>query len=80
MVKSLVNQVYILSIISLILSIVFGLGIIFAIASLSMCQLLKKNYYVVNQVKLDQSIFYCIASIILSLIFIALEYSIISMY
>ena len=76
MVKNLEKQVYILSIISMILSIVFGVGIIFAISTLVMSVYLYKNYKV-NKNKLEQTILYCLCSIGFSIIFMMLEYSLI---
>ena len=79
MVKNLEKQVYVLSIISMILSIVFGLGMIYSIATLVMSVYLYNNYKV-NKDKLEQTILYCLCSIGFSIIFMMLEYSIIMMY
>ena len=79
MVKNLEKQAYVLSIISLVLSIVFGLGIIYAISTIVMCYYLRKNYKV-DMIKMDQAMFYCVCSIACSIIFIMLEYSIVQMY
>jgi len=78
MVKNLEKQVYVLSIISLVLSIVFGLGIIYAISTIVMCYYLRKNYKV-DMIKMDQAMFYCVGAIACSIIFIMLEYSIVQM-
>ncbi len=79
MVKNLEKQVYVLSIISLVLSIVFGLGIIYAISTIVMCYYLRKNYKV-DMIKMDQAMFYCVCAIACSIIFIMIEYNIIKMY
>ena len=79
MVKNLEKQVYVLSIISLVLSIVFGLGIIYAISTIVMCYYLRKNYKV-DMIKMDQAMFYCVCAMACSIIFIMLEYNIIKMY
>ena len=77
--KNLEKQVYVLSIISLILSIVFGLGIIYSISTIAMCYYLRKHYKV-DKIKMDQAMFYCVCAIACSIIFIMLEYSIVQMY
>ena len=74
-----VNQIHIFSIVGLITSALFGLGIVFAVPCLVFSYNIKKNYLHYNVDKVDKSIIYGIASIVLSLVCISLELSLLNL-
>lgn len=67
-----VNQVYIFSIVSLITSLIGGLGLIYAIPTLVLAYKENKIANKIDNIKIEKGIIFCLSSIVLSLISFAI--------
>ena len=67
------KQVYILSIIGLLTSIISGFGLIFIIPVLTQCINIKVNYVSYSKETIDKTIVYCLAGIVLSIMMILIS-------
>lgn len=72
----LTKQIHFFSILSVFLSALSGLGMVFAIPCFTYAYHIKKNYITYNEEIIIKSMFYCAVSIIMSMIslFIFLRY------
>lgn len=71
------NQAYYLSIVSIITSFIFGMGIFFAIPCLIYTIFIKNKSSSLNNERIDKSIFFSLVGLVLSVFFMALEFSMI---
>lgn len=64
------KQVYVLSVIGLLTSVISGLGLLFLIPVLTQCINMKVNYVTYSKETIDKAIVYSLAGIVLSVMMI----------
>lgn len=67
------KQVYILSIIGLLTSLIYGIGLLFLIPVLTQCINIKINYVSYNVETIDKTIVYSIAGMVLAILIILIN-------